>query len=571
MTMTQQNNTGLFSDLGISQNFLAILEKKGFTTPTPIQHQVIPAAIEGKDIIGIAQTGTGKTLAFGIPMIQRLASQKGQGLILVPTRELAEQVEVALHAVGNSLGLKTAVIIGGTSQYGQVKALQRNPHIVIATPGRLMDLLEQGHFSLDNLSVIALDEADRMLDMGFLPQIKQILQGAPQERQTLLFSATMPNSISGVASRFMKIPLRIEVAPQGTSAKNVEQEVFVVRKNDKMRLLESVLTTSEDKSILIFSRTKHGAKRMARDIRAMGFTSTEIHSNKSQAQRKAALAGFTTGKFRIMVATDIAARGIDVKTISLVINFDLPDSSDDYVHRIGRTGRAGRSGKAISFMCPSEKADMRKIERLMKKSIPVLSLPELPPQRERSAEDKEDMHAGRGQRPSFNRNSSRGGFKGRPSFGGNRKRSSNTETSSSREDGNGYAPRENRSRSFDKPQRSSSPRPFASVKRESGNEYTQRENRGRSFERPERSQSSEYGDKKVRSPFGAVKAVHAAPKREGGQSAFASRDRNSGSTDRGARDFSPRNGNRRGTASAGGPRKGSSSSRRPNQRRTYAK
>ncbi|MBT4153361.1 MAG: DEAD/DEAH box helicase [Candidatus Magasanikbacteria bacterium] len=416
--MTQNNQTGLFSDLGIGEKFLAILTKKGFTTPTPIQHQVIPAGLDGKDIIGIAQTGTGKTLAFGIPMIQRVAQGTGQGLVIVPTRELAEQVETALSAVGRPLGLKTAVLIGGTSQYRQVQDLRKNPHIVIATPGRLMDLIEQGHYALNKISCIALDEADRMLDMGFLPAIKKILQGAPQERQTLLFSATMPKTISNIASRFMKIPLRIEVAPQGTSAKNVEQEVFVIRKNDKMRLLESILTESEDKSILIFSRTKHGAKRMARDIRAMGHTATEIHSNRSQAQRKAALAGFSGGRFRVMVATDIAARGIDVKTISLVINFDLPDSSDDYVHRIGRTGRAGRSGRAVSFMCPSQKADMRKIERLMKKSIPVLGLPELPPARPKTHDDREERSHGGGRGFS--------GGRGRSNFtrGGNRGRSS---------------------------------------------------------------------------------------------------------------------------------------------------
>ncbi len=384
----QEQKTGRFSDLGISKNFLEILSQKGFNTPTPIQHQVIPGAIEGKDVVGIAQTGTGKTLAFGIPMIQRLGQFGGQGLVLVPTRELALQVEEALRQVGSALKLRTAVIIGGTSQHPQVRALQRDPHVVIATPGRLADLMNQRKYSLKKVNTVVLDEADRMLDVGFLPEIKRILKAAPSERQTMLFSATMPQSISKLATAFMKMPLRIEIAPQGTSAKNVEQEVFVVRKNDKMRLLDSILTKYNEDVILIFSRTKHGAKKIARDIRHMKHTATEIHGNRSQNQRKAALDGFRKGKFRIMVATDIAARGIDVKEIGLVINFDLPENSEDYVHRIGRTGRAGRYGKAISFVAPSQKADVRKIERLIRKSLPVLSLPELPPEREKPPKEE---------------------------------------------------------------------------------------------------------------------------------------------------------------------------------------
>ncbi len=382
--MTQEQNTppkadiGRFSDLGISKNFLDILTKKGFQIPTPIQHQIIPGALEGKDAIGIAQTGTGKTLAFGIPMLQRLAIHKGQGLILVPTRELALQVEKSLNQIGSPIGLRTVVVIGGVSQHPQVRAIRQNPHVVIATPGRLADLMKQGAYKLDKVTMITLDEADRMLDVGFLPEIKRILKAAPKERQILLFSATMPKSISSLASAFMKMPLRIEIAPQGTSAKNIEQEVFVIRKNDKTRLLDSLLEKYKEDKVLIFSRTKHGAKRIARDIRNMGHTATEIHGNRSQTQRQAALAGFTKGKFRVMVATDIAARGIDVRDISLVINFDLPDNSEDYVHRIGRTGRAGRSGKAISFVAPSQKADVRKIERLIRKSLPVLSIPTLP-------------------------------------------------------------------------------------------------------------------------------------------------------------------------------------------------
>ena len=388
----KEHAIGHFRDLGIKENFLAILTQKGFDTPTPIQHQVIPDAMEGKDIVGIAQTGTGKTLAFGIPMIQRLAKYKGQGLILVPTRELALQVEQALRYIGAPLGLRSAVIIGGTAQHGQVKNLRNNPHIVIATPGRLADLMKQGLYKLDKINIITLDEADRMLDVGFLPEIKRILQVAPKERQIMLFSATMPSSIYALTSAFMKMPIRIEIAPQGTGAENIEQEVFVVRKNDKIRLLDSILQKYHTDKILIFSRTKHGAKRITRDIANMGHTATEIHSNRSQNQRRLALDGFIKGKFRIMVATDIASRGIDVKNISLVINFDLPDNSEDYVHRIGRTGRAGRSGKAISFVTPPEKADIKKIERLMRKSLPILTLPALPPERDKPPLEQNHRH-----------------------------------------------------------------------------------------------------------------------------------------------------------------------------------
>lgn len=380
MTQSKLCN-GRFSDLGISEKILVILAKQGFDIPTPIQRQVIPGALEGKDIVGIAQTGTGKTLAFGIPMIQRVFSREGQGLILVPTRELALQVEQAVKQIGVSLGLRCATVIGGVSQRTQVNALRNNPHIVVATPGRLVDLINQKVYIPDRVGIVVIDEADRMLDAGFFPQIKRILQSVRKERQTMLFSATMPKSISSLASAFMKIPIRIEIAPQGTLSETVEQEVFIVMKNDKMRLLDSILQKYRKDKTLIFSRTKYGAKRIARDIRNMGHTATEIHSNRSQSQRRVALDGFIDGRFRVLVATDIASRGIDVKDILLVINFDFPNGSEDYVHRIGRTGRVGCYGKAISFVTSSEKAGIRKIEQLIRQSIPILSLPTLPPER----------------------------------------------------------------------------------------------------------------------------------------------------------------------------------------------
>lgn len=369
-----------FDELGLAEKLLAILAKNALTKPTPIQEQCIPQALEGKDIVGIAQTGTGKTLAFGLPIIQRLARHPGQALILLPTRELALQVDEVLQKIGRPLGLKTTVLIGGTPYYHQAQSLRRNPHIVVATPGRLIDHLEQKNYSLNRVKIIVLDEADRMLDIGFMPAIKRILGLAPVDRQTMMFSATMPQAIAQIVGHYMKMPIRIEVAPAGTPAANVEQEVFIVAKDSKMRLLDKILTENSG-SILLFSRTKHGARKIAAGIRAMGHEAIEIHSNRSLGQRRAAMDGFKSGKYRVLVATDIAARGIDVSNIELVINFDLPDNLEDYVHRIGRTGRAGNFGKAVSFATPDQRSDVRQIERLIKKTIPVLALPALPPPR----------------------------------------------------------------------------------------------------------------------------------------------------------------------------------------------
>lgn len=357
-----------FTSLGISPNLLKTLGQNNFVIPTPIQHQCIPVAIEGKDVVGIAQTGTGKTLAFGIPMIQRLASLKGQGLILLPTRELAIQAEEMLMKIGRSIGLRTAIIIGGASMSQQLRALRNRPHIIIATPGRLIDILDQKLLNLENIKITVLDEADRMFDIGFMPQIKQILSRTKNNEQTLLFSATMPPAIAEIATKFMRLPLRIEVAPSGTPAAHIDQEVFMVAKDSKLDLLKKILIDYPE-TILIFSRTKHGARKIAVKLKHWGHTAVEIHSNRSLAQRKEALQGFKSGKYRVLVATDIAARGIDVKGISLVINFDLPDNREDYVHRIGRTGRAGEKGKAISFATPDQRKDLKQIERLIKKSL----------------------------------------------------------------------------------------------------------------------------------------------------------------------------------------------------------
>ncbi len=366
-----------FYGLGIAPALMEILQRLHFKTPTPIQAQAIPIAVEGKDLVGIAQTGTGKTLAFGLPMLQRLAQTKGQGLVVLPTRELALQVEEVLRKIGHSLGLRTAVLIGGLSLAPQVAALRKNPHVIIATPGRLIDHLNQKNVRLDRVNIVVLDEADRMLDMGFMPQIQRILAALPKVRQTMLFSATMPAEIMRVAASYMKLPIRVEIAPTGTTVERVTQELFIVPRENKIGLLGKLLEKHAG-STLIFTRTKHGAKRVVRQIRAMGANAAEIHSNRSLAQRREALDGFKSGKYRVLVATDIASRGIDVIGIELVLNFDLPSTSEDYVHRIGRTARAGAGGHAISFAMPEERSEVRAIERLIQKPLPVSQLPDLP-------------------------------------------------------------------------------------------------------------------------------------------------------------------------------------------------
>lgn len=364
-----------FKTLGIREQILAILTGLGFKNPTPIQEKSIPVAIEGRDIIGIAQTGTGKTLAFGIPMMERIlalrgAGQKIRGLVILPTRELALQVEETFRKIGQPLGIRSTALIGGASMHLQKEELRRNPDILIATPGRLIDHLEQRTVNLLDVGVLVLDEADHMFDMGFAPQIGKILRVLPKIRQTMLFSATMPPEIVKLALAHMALPLRIEVAPAGTSAEKVEQEIVVVKREAKFNLLEKILKEHAG-TILVFSRTKHGARKISGALNRIGYRSAEIHSNRSLGQRKEALAGFKTGKYRILVATDIAARGIDVNNIEVVVNYDLPDNVQDYVHRIGRTARAGKAGKAISFAGPDQLRDVQDIERLIRKKLPL--------------------------------------------------------------------------------------------------------------------------------------------------------------------------------------------------------
>ncbi|HPN87749.1 MAG TPA: DEAD/DEAH box helicase [Candidatus Omnitrophota bacterium] len=364
-----------FYGLGIAPKILNILERINFKVPTPIQLKAIPLALEGKDLIGIAQTGTGKTHSFAIPMIQRLEQMKGKGLVVAPTRELAIQIDEAYKSLAGAFGMKTACLIGGASMRDQIHALRRMPRIIVATPGRLLDHVQQRTVVLNDVFVFVLDEADRMLDMGFEPQIKEILNLIPRDRQTLLFSATIPKEIMDIAARHMKTPISVEIAPSGTAAQHVTHEVFIIPKEAKIKLLGKLLEQYHG-PILLFSRTKHNTKRLVRDIRAMGIRSAEMHSDRSLSQRREALDGFKSGRYRVLVATDIAARGIDVSGIEVVINYDLPDEAENYVHRIGRTGRAGHKGHAISFATPDQRRDIRNIEQLIKATLPVTKHPE---------------------------------------------------------------------------------------------------------------------------------------------------------------------------------------------------
>lgn len=369
-----------FYHLGLPQALLTALHNLNIVIPTPIQRQAIPIAMEGKDVVGVAQTGTGKTLAFALPLLFQISKNKKTGLIVLPTRELAMQVNETFLKIGKGFGLRTALLIGGAPMGRQYGEIQRRPHVIIGTPGRINDHIQQGTLKLHNVGVLVLDEADHMFDMGFLPQITAIIKNIPHNRQTMLFSATMPPAIMKLAATHMKLPVRVEIALPGTIADRIQQELFIVSKDQKNRLLDKILDENSG-TTLIFSRTKHGARKICRSIRGMGHTAAEIHSNLSMPQRRRSLDGFKSGEHRVLVATDIAARGIDVSNIELVVNYDLPDNPDDYVHRIGRTGRNGKSGLAITFVTPDQRGKIRIIEKLVRESLKISPLPQLPPAR----------------------------------------------------------------------------------------------------------------------------------------------------------------------------------------------
>lgn len=406
--MQNNHSKNTFDNLGIATNLLNALTDLGYSEPTPIQVQAIPHGIQGKDLIGIAQTGTGKTLAFTVPALQQVSDRKKQALVVAPTRELALQIHETFTKIGKKFGLRTAVLIGGTTYGKQSQDLKRKPHVIIATPGRIIDFVETRGLKLDQVGVVILDEADQMLDMGFMPQVKKILERVPRQRQTMLFSATMPQEILSLATQHMKMPVRIEVAPQGTPAEKVAHELFIVKKENKKLLLKNVLDEATGR-VLVFTRTKHGAKKICRDLRNLGHKAEELHSNRTLSQRTKTLDRFKNGQCQIVVATDIAARGIDVSEIEWVINFDLPTNPNDYVHRIGRTARAGSNGKALSFATPDQQNDVRAIERIIRKDIPRAQS-EHAPQEEFSAHSNASRSRGRhyGNRGRGQRRGSRG-------------------------------------------------------------------------------------------------------------------------------------------------------------------
>ncbi|HTX64791.1 MAG TPA: DEAD/DEAH box helicase [Opitutaceae bacterium] len=373
-----QESSVTFAALQLAEPLLRALAEKSYTHPSPIQARAIPPLLAGRDLIGCAQTGTGKTAAFALPILQRLAAQprpraprRPRALILTPTRELAAQIDGNFAKYGRHLPLRHAVVFGGVGEQPQIRALAAGVEIIIATPGRLLDLMEQRHAQLDGVEIFVLDEADRMLDMGFAPDIRRIVARLPARRQSMLFSATMPEEIRQMALRLLHDPVRIDVAPVGTTVDRVEQRVCHVDKRDKHRLLVHTLARHPDGLALIFSRTKHGANRLADNLERDGVRAAAIHGNKSQGARQRALEEFRTGQTRVLVATDIAARGIDVKGITLVINFDIPNEPEAYVHRIGRTARMGAAGFAYSFCDVSERAWLRDIQRLIRQDIPV--------------------------------------------------------------------------------------------------------------------------------------------------------------------------------------------------------
>lgn len=367
-----------FSQLQLIEPLQKAIQETGYTTPTPIQLQSIPHLLKGSDILGCAQTGTGKTAAFALPILQnlflknrRLEPKQPRALILTPTRELAVQIEESFRTYGKHLRIKTAVIFGGVSQGPQVRAMAGGVDVLVATPGRLMDLIQQRFVSLNQLEIFVLDEADRMLDMGFVHEIKKIIAMLPQRRQSLFFSATMPPDIQKLASTMLTNPVRVEVTPTSSTVDIIEQSVMYVDKAQKRNLLKHILQDKQLRRVIVFTRTKQGANRVVEVLDKSGLSSAAIHGNKSQNARQRALEDFRSGHVRILVATDIAARGIDIDNVSHVINFEVPNVAESYVHRIGRTARAGAEGIAISFCDGEEKSFIRDIERLIGKKIPV--------------------------------------------------------------------------------------------------------------------------------------------------------------------------------------------------------
>ena len=371
-----------FKELKISEPILKALLNKKYDTPTPIQKQAIPVALSNRDLLGIAQTGTGKTAAFAIPIIQKLSQEPLKGrireikaLILTPTRELAIQIDESFSDYSRYTSLRHTVIFGGVNQNPQIEKLKQGTDILIATPGRLLDLINQKYIKLDHILHFVLDEADRMLDMGFIHDIKRLLPMLPKQKQTLFFSATMPATISNLAKTILHNPVRVEVAPVSSVVDTIEQRLYFVEKPMKSDLLFTILKKEQEKSVLVFSRTKHGADKIAKTLNKKGIGCEAIHGNKTQGARQRVLSNFKSGKTRVIIATDIAARGIDIANLEMVINYDLPDVAETYVHRIGRTGRAGNSGTALTFCSQDEHVIVKDIQKLTGKKLNTILVP----------------------------------------------------------------------------------------------------------------------------------------------------------------------------------------------------
>lgn len=414
-----------FAELGISGMLLKALEASGMTEPKPIQAQTIPHFLADRDILGLAQTGSGKTAAFALPILSKIIAERSRNkprttkaLILVPTRELAVQIETVIRDLAKGSRIFTALVLGGVSRGGQVRRMAQGVDILIATPGRLADLMQEGAISLAETRFLVLDEADRMLDMGFINEVRRIAKATHPHRHTSLFSATMPAEIEGLANSLLKNPVRVEVATQGTTAAEINQSVIMARLKQKRAVLAELLSGDAMKQIIVFARTKHGADRVTRDLERDGFAAAVIHGNKSQNARQKALNDFRAGKVRILVATDIAARGIDVPGISHVVNFDLPDEAESYVHRIGRTGRNGAEGEAITLCDPAETSKLRQVERLIRQKLTVMKdITGAPLLEGESREKREDARPARGAgRPKFGQGKKSDGV-ARPKFG----------------------------------------------------------------------------------------------------------------------------------------------------------
>ena len=424
-----------FTDLGLAEPIIRALETKGYADPTPIQRQAIPALLAGRDLLGIAQTGTGKTAAFSLPSLHRLAADPKprmnascRMLVMSPTRELAAQIAENMRGYAKYLNLSVQCIFGGVPVGKQARALVGGTDVLVATPGRLLDLIDQRALSLRNVEIFVLDEADQMMDLGFIVPLKRVANMLPKERQSLFFSATMPKAIADLGRQFIDNPVRVEVAPQATTAERVDQFLTYVNQNEKQALLTMRLKDERVERALVFSRTKHGADRVVRHLLAAGVQAAAIHGNKSQAQRTAALQGFKTGATRVLVATDIAARGIDVTGVSHVFNYEMPNVAEQYVHRIGRTARAGADGIAVSFVAPDEKAYLRDIEKLTGVKLMPQPLPEdfareaakLPAPLKRNDEPTREYGGARSGRATQNRGSGNGhGGNGGQGHGGN--------------------------------------------------------------------------------------------------------------------------------------------------------